>query len=331
MKCFTMIVVALSTVLLFGCSRAHMAGRPDRFHSRTALIEAMEGDATNRIDKLVSSYHTANADKRAIRDTIIQRSIILIDQHYSLFVDEFSGGKKAWDSGADIASMATAAVAVLVTPPLTKSILAAASGGITAAKGSIDKNFLYDQTVLVLIKQMEAQRTATVVALIRGSGKSVEEYSLAAALADIERYYFAGTFDGAMSAMQQNAAEDKQEADAELAALRRTIGESLDCKRKRSAAVYAIMSAAKAADRAAALAPLIQAITDRAETEAGDTILTEIENARLNQSKREGAARPASMNMDEAIGYVRITADAKAIGDIVGGLECELGITITVE
>lgn len=328
MKCFTLIVVGLALMLLLGCSRAHMAGRPDRFHSRTALIDAMEKDATNRIDKLVDSYHAANADKRAIRDKVIERSIILIDQHYSLFVDAFSGGKKAWDSGADIASMATDAVAVLVTPPLTKSILAAASGGITAAKGSIDKNFLYDQTVLVLIRQMEAQRTAAVVALIRGSGKGIEEYSLAAALADIERYYFAGTFDGAMSAIQQNAAEDKQEADSALAALRRTISESLDCKRKRSAEVVAIMTTIDATTRDATIAPLITLLIAHMATEAGDTILTEIENARLNQSKRENAARPADMDPDQAIGYIRSAADAKAIGDIIGGIECELGFKV---
>jgi hypothetical protein len=219
------LLLSLMMIGLTGCDT--LSGRPKRSLDRNRVIRSLEGAEAKQLANLVDAYYidsVTSATRERIRNEIIDRSIILIDQHYSIFIDKFSGGKKIFDSSADIASMATATASVLLTPVVTKSILAAVSGGITASKASVDKHFLYDQTILILIKQMEAQRRTAVAALISGTSLQIDAYPLSAALTDIEKYYFAGTFDGAMSGIQQNAAMEKRTAEDDIKALRQDIG-----------------------------------------------------------------------------------------------------------
>lgn len=192
-----------------------MAGRPDRSVERQAIIKSVLQDF--HIDAELGAYFAApDGARQDIRDRIVNYSIILINEHYGAFVDEFGAGKKAFDSGADIASIGTDLAAVLAGGATTKAILAAISGGITASKASIDKNYFYEQSVHVLIKQMEAARREVYSEILEGVALPVDGYPLTAALADLDRYYFAGTFDGAFSAIQANASQQQVQANKDI-------------------------------------------------------------------------------------------------------------------
>ncbi len=206
------IVVAIGLALA-SCSSVR-SGRPVRALDPESVIEALETDKQFRLEELVLSYYKAkdNKARREIRNLLIDVGIILIDQHFELFVREYSTDRKDFDAGMEIGSMATAAVATIVTPAVTKSILSAISGGLTAAKTVVDKTYFYDQTMQVIIKQMDAQRRSASVALLLGIPKSIENYPLSAALLDLHRYYTAGTIDGALAGIQQNAAIEAEEA-----------------------------------------------------------------------------------------------------------------------
>lgn len=209
----TLLVVVSSFA---GCSKAVMAGRPERSIERSAIIAAVQ-DKFKIADEISLYYDEPDPEKRrVIRDRVLDWSIVLINEHYGEFIEQFSSGKKAFDSGADIATIGTSLAATLVGSAGTKAILAAISAGVTGSKTSIDKNYFYEQTVKVLIKQMDSSRRAVYADILKGQGMTVRAYSMTAALGDLERYAFAGSFDGALTDIQQVAAEQQQTANKDI-------------------------------------------------------------------------------------------------------------------
>ena len=106
--------------------------------------------------------------------------------------------------------------AVLV-PATTKGILAAISGFVTGGKASIDKNLLFDKTVLVMLGRMDALRKAALVTVQTGL-KSTEwkSYPLSEALVDVEAYYAAGTIPSAINNINADTGEKLKKSEGEL-------------------------------------------------------------------------------------------------------------------
>lgn len=253
------IIAVFAILLCAGCNANHRAGRPDRAIKSEEVIKQIN-DAY-RFDCLVKEYYATDdpvKQKRA-RNRIVDVSTILIDQHHSIFLSKFSAGRKDFDTAMDVGSMAADAVAVIVTPPLTKSIFSAVSGGLTATKVTVDKNYFYGEAIKVIIKQMEAQRRTAAASLIAGTSLEVSEYSLSAALQDLERYYFAGTIDGAFGGIVDNAS--KQIASAEAA-----IAKSISDQRSRQPLVIQILKSPQGrADLAGALERWVSTADPRAK------------------------------------------------------------------
>lgn len=205
--------------VLSGCSGTVLNGRPARSINREALIERIEQDPRFHVEDLVLSYHDAaqtEAGRKLIRNRVIDIGVLTTDQHYSLFLDKFTSSRKGMDTFTDLGALAADAMATLMTPASTKSIFAAISGGFTASNATFNKNYFYEQTLTAIIKQMESQRRVVLRDLLDGVTRSTTAYPLAAAMSDLERYYFAGTIDGAVSTIQQAAAEREQDASIEI-------------------------------------------------------------------------------------------------------------------
>ena len=106
--------------------------------------------------------------------------------------------------GADWAVLGLNAVASVVGGAGTKAALAATSGGIVGAKGSVDKNLFYEKTMSVLLAEMRASRRAVMVRIRKGLTLSTRDYALTAALADISEYFSSGSIPGATAAVSAN-------------------------------------------------------------------------------------------------------------------------------
>lgn len=145
-------------------------------------------------------------EKREVRNTFVEASMMVIDARYQGFVSKFSAERKTGAVATDIASIALDGVATLINPASTKSIFAALSAGVTASGASVRENFFYEQTVPVLIKQMEARRLQVRAEIVQRMGLPIAGYPLAEAIGDLDQYYFAGSFDDALSAIQRDAA-----------------------------------------------------------------------------------------------------------------------------
>ena len=341
----SLLACAITIYALAGCSAAHLAGRPHRSLDRERVIRNLEQGGTT-LESLIDRYYgelcrtgsdVVDHCRADIRNELIERSIVLIDQHHSIFIESFSSTKKALDVGVEIASMSTAAAATIVNAELAKSILAAISGGLTSAKSSVDKNLLYDQTVLVLVKQMEAQRRTAVVALIEGSKLPLNNYPLSAALADIERYYFAGTFDGALAGIQQNSSLEQKAADEKLERLRNTVDEALVEMRPRSAVVR--KGVADETQRRGAILALEQVV--RGMNAAERAAFLRITAGQFDlQTHRQPHSRVLERIRDDrdfwdttanAFAYLRQHADAVALANVISAVEHASGMKIGIE
>ena len=104
----------------------------------------------------------------------------------------------------------------LVGAASTKAIIAAISGGTSASRTSINKEFFQHKTVPVLITAMNAERKKALIPILKGSGQTLEVYSFEQALSDLHIYYQAGTFLGALQAVQKYSGVKEGQADEEI-------------------------------------------------------------------------------------------------------------------
>lgn len=98
----------------------------------------------------------------------------------------------------------------------TKAILHAISGGLTGARMGLDKAAYYEKTMPVLLAQMEASRTQMAANIRQALTQSPAQYSLAAALQDVDTYYKVGTIPGAIIAINKTAGADGKAADKDM-------------------------------------------------------------------------------------------------------------------
>jgi len=214
-------ITLLSFLICLSLSCTIVPTRPETtLDSKVAIAEL---DKTFNLAKNIKRYNTVGADepaKQSARDNIIDGGIALIDQRYNVFVTEFTRARKGTNVLAEVGAISVNVAGALFTPASTVRILSGTAGGITASNASLKKNFFYDQSLLVLIRQMSASRRKAVVHLLMGRKLSTSSYSLADALSDLGRYYHAGTFEGSIAAITESAAETEKDAEAQIRDLR---------------------------------------------------------------------------------------------------------------
>jgi hypothetical protein len=210
-------VVALVALALIGCATGRRPGFPRQSLDDTAQISKLE-EKFDLAGKL--SDYNFGSENRSARNQIVNQKLVLTDLQYNRFVSDFAFEKQTLDTITDVIVLGLSIGSTAVGAAGTKTLLSAIASGVTGAKLSIDKNFYYEKTVSVLVTAMNAQRKTALIPIIRGMSQSVEEYPLGQGLADLDAYYRAGTFLGALQAIQADAGAKESRADKELNALR---------------------------------------------------------------------------------------------------------------
>ena len=195
------------------------AGFPRQSYDEKKLIKQLEKEYP---PSLVDKYYAATnePDRRAIRDKIINGRLSLMYLHYNQFVSQFSVTKQTLDTTADITELGLNLATTAVGGAATKTVLGAVSAGVTGSKLAIDKNFFFEKTVPVLVSSMNAQRKQALLPIMTGIGRSIDEYPLTQVLSDLDAYYFAGTFVGALQAMQADAGVKENKAETSISQIR---------------------------------------------------------------------------------------------------------------
>jgi hypothetical protein len=168
--------------------------------------------------ELIQEYYISPS--RDKRDEIINGRLTLINLNYNKFVSEFCFTKQSIDMTSEMAELGVNLATTAVGGAGTKTILGAISSGLSGAKIAIDKNFFYERTVPVLVASMNAQRKEASIPILTGMTNSIEKYPLHQGLSDLDNYYFAGTFLGALQTIQAEAGEKEMKAEVNIEKIR---------------------------------------------------------------------------------------------------------------
>jgi hypothetical protein len=208
-------LAALPAMLLSaGC--ATTSGAPyapeTSFTARSDLdaLKAQFASATS-----IQDYYSQPETKER-RNRFIAGRLVLYDLAYVDWVSRFRFGRAAESTILDTATLGVSQAITLFGGARTKEVLGAIGAAIAGTRSSYEKNFFDEAAGPAIAAQMNAERKAALVPVMAGTRAGIDEYPLAAALADLASYQQAGTLDGALSGIQREAGLKEAKALARL-------------------------------------------------------------------------------------------------------------------
>ncbi len=205
------IILAVVFSLVGGCATMRYGGAPEPSFNINAdikdLSQHFEGSTS------ITKFY-ANPSPEA-RNEFITGRLTLINLQYLKFIRSLTSERQLLDTATAISILGLGLSGSLVPLAETKAILAAVSAGLTGTKEAVDKNYYFQKTIPALVAQMNANREEALTPLLVGAKQSLEDDPLASAVVDLNRYYLAGTFSGAIEAIQANASVQEDAAKQE--------------------------------------------------------------------------------------------------------------------
>ena len=199
-----------------GCGAITKPGAPDQSFNVDQDIQDLEDELKTKQVTVTGFYATKPNERLDKRNEFIGVRLTLMNIQYIKFIRRFAVDKAQLDTVADILVIGLDLAGTLVGAASTKAIIAAISGGTSASRTSINKKFFQQKTVPVLITAMNAERKKALIPILKGSGQTLEVYSFEQALSDLHIYYQAGTFLGALQAVQKDSGVKEGQADEEI-------------------------------------------------------------------------------------------------------------------
>jgi hypothetical protein len=211
----TVVFILLVAFMLSGCAsiRAHPSFRTKRFNKiadrNPRWAEARTLNDKYNLDNMSTHYdNQPEPVKKEFRNNFINARILAIDLFFEDFQHVIAREGVLFTIGTDLSQLALTGASSVVPLKETKTVLSAIATGIGGAKGSVDKNLFFKQTMDVLLVKMKANR-AEVLTSIQKKMKELgtDVYPLTAAMLDLEAYYRAGTLPQALIAIMEKSAE----------------------------------------------------------------------------------------------------------------------------
>ncbi|OHB61210.1 MAG: hypothetical protein A2167_05230 [Planctomycetes bacterium RBG_13_46_10] len=221
MKRMIQIVSILISVLFAGCNSTYYGGAPEPSFDVDKDLKQLAAhfDDTNSIAdyyQLKKDPKTTINQLKAARDKFIAGRLTMMNIRYIQFIRQMTSDKQLLDSSVEILGIGLNIAGVLFDSAATKTALAGVAAGVTGSKATIDKNYYFERTIPALIAAMNAQRKAAFIPILTGIQKDVNEYPFEQAVTDLHSYYFAGTFIGAIQAIQTDAGVKERETDKDI-------------------------------------------------------------------------------------------------------------------
>lgn len=152
------------------------------------LIKACEGKADQQQE----------ACKIEARNRIVGELMLIVQQRYTDYEGNVMAGNAKRNFWFENLSGLSAGVSAAVAPPLTKTVLAALSSGLTQVNTSIGKNFYADLTLVALVLKMQRDRDTVIAEINQRLLGPYASYTVEQGLVDINRLYRAGTLSTAI-------------------------------------------------------------------------------------------------------------------------------------
>jgi hypothetical protein len=219
--CFT-VMVLLIAVGDAGC--ALFSGYPADPQPSTALDDLRSKYFSQNVEDCYNAGACASlphlAGKQAIRDDVVLTRMHIYDMEFTLFARELSGGNNTISLGGDLTALALNGLGATTGSSATKAALAAASGGIIAANGAVNKDLFYQKTIPAIVTQMEADREKVEAVIFAGLKQPDDKYPLQRAVIDLDALNNAGSINGAVANITQQATGAKVDSQKSIDDLR---------------------------------------------------------------------------------------------------------------
>jgi hypothetical protein len=162
-----------------------------------------------------TNYINAVGDggKTPIRDAVVYARIRGYDIEFSDFEKSLYSQSNGIAFGSDLVGLILGGLTATTGNAATKAALGAASVGVIGANAAINKDLYYQKTIIALMPQMEANRAGAKLPIVKGLILPDSKYNLFQAYSDLDAYKNAGSIPAAISAVTQNA--ENQKADAQ--------------------------------------------------------------------------------------------------------------------
>ncbi len=167
----------------------------------------------------ITEYYTKPAGEARRNEFVVGR-LTLYNLQYIKFIHGFAIDRAQSQASFDITNLTLGVANSLVGGEADHAALTAATTLLGGSRVAIDKAFFADQAVPALVTQMNASRQAALVPILEGLKQKEDVYGLPEALVDLQKYYEAGTIQGALMEVQVAASMKKNVADRQIEALR---------------------------------------------------------------------------------------------------------------
>jgi hypothetical protein len=221
MRVITIRAMTFLLVISLGGCAGSFSGSPNTTIEATA-VSACPVTATGAAPTR-AAYDRENTDARrgVARNAFIDSCVAAIDTSYGAFAQGLSNDQKTFAIGSDVATSGLAAAATLAKSARTKTHLTTYASLVLGLRGSVDKELFLSKTLPALITQMNASRAVVMARIIQGKARTDAEYSLDAALSDLKAYYAAGTLNGALTEITNDAGVKNRAATEEISKINR--------------------------------------------------------------------------------------------------------------
>ncbi len=221
----------VACVVLMGC-RTPANGFPDSFYDPDVQREALEKVIADKA--AIKDYYASGvtAEKQMeIRSQYAASRLRLIDINYREFVGDFVVQKQAADGITEIAIIGMNSAGALIDLSSTTRILAGIAAGLGGSKAAADRVYYYEQTARALYASMNAERAEMRLRIQNNLRKGVHEYDLEQVMAELDEYYAAGTFMGALEAIERQASQKQAKLKPDIETLSAGVFSDDDARR----------------------------------------------------------------------------------------------------
>jgi hypothetical protein len=210
-------VLALSgAFLLAGCQTVRDGGAPEPSFDINADLKALS-DQYQNASSIAAFYKDPT---RNGRDGFVTGRLVALDLRYIQFIRGLTSDKQQIDSATDAATMTMNLLGTIVSSARAKTNLAAVATGVGGIKSNVDKHFYYEKSVEALVATMNAQRKEVLVRILSGLQQDIDAYPFTQAVTDLHDYYAAGTLNGAIIGIQQQAVQKEDVANQKIQLVR---------------------------------------------------------------------------------------------------------------
>jgi len=165
-----------------------------------------------------ADYNKANdaTTRQKIRDEIVYNRMLVADADFADFVRDINSTNNGISIGSDLTAFVLNGLGSTTGDAPTKAALAAASGGIIAANGAVNKDLFYQKTIPAIIAQMETDRLNFEKTILTGLGQSDDIYPLGRANLDLLKLYRAGSINAAITNLTQQSSTAQTTAQTQV-------------------------------------------------------------------------------------------------------------------